>query len=943
VGLPIGPGDYTDTITNPDGTQTLDTYADGLLANQQQLGATGSTVASTNLYYNPLRLLSVASDYTGGTVYQYFQDGAQKSVQLPGHPDPKVVNSLNANTEVPTNVTNANGTQVQQSQNPLGLTSTQSGAEIIASGFDYNADGQLTRLTTYPSGEAGNINDAGAATTTWNYDAASGLLASKFYNDGSSINYQYDSAGRLTSLTAPGLTQTSHYTTGGLQDVVSGYDAQTGLTRSTVNQFDDQGRAAITTSIDNATASTETTAYTPLGDLKSQSFSSAGNSSVNYDYYPAAGYGSSGSPDALQTLTIQMPSQTVQQGYTYDPASKRLQTITVNGVSFTYAYLPNSNQLSSITTGDLTIALNPDTTDPARLGSINVTNADLMLYSANYHYNLLDQIDQANVTQSVVANDGSTSSQTDDYQYAYGTGAGDNTSDAQSLTEVTDNGSVTNSYAYDGVGNFENDSTLGSANPLNQYSNLTYNGRGDVTNDGTYSYTYDANDRMISITPDSLHPGSLQLQYGYDGQGRRLWKDVYWWDSSTNAWNYDYSRHYVSDGSNLVAELDENNNLLQQYTWSANGQLLAITYYPEGNSPTTYLAVIDASGNTAMLVNTADGSVAASYKYDPYGNLLSSSGPAQFVCAILGKGWYYDIEAPTIFHADLRDGKNNIWYERDPAGEIAGGANLNAVVAGDPINLSDTSGLAPVSAQQQGLNALASRYGASWAFRATPTGYIGVQAVSDRQMDFDFRLNQITYFSSDRSWRFEARGDGSLWKIERTAPRWWWRSNEWETTTTQLLPSDAEAQKAQHRAMEDSHNGAFALSDQMAAGNAQNAATLISIRDTILTTMKFGLEAIGAANPLVGGSEILTRTNLEGHPMDGGDYVQAGASLVPGEILLVVGGKLSRVAAGAKARTLLRDALGANPFPVAAQAHHLLPVELFKPLLVKSSQSLELT
>jgi hypothetical protein len=325
-----------------------------------------------------------------------------------------------------------------------------------------------------------------------------------------------------------------------------------------------------------------------------------------------------------------------------------------------------------------------------------------MLYSANYHYNLLDQIDQANVSQSVVNSDGSTSAGTDNYGYTYGTGAGDNTNTAQSLTQVTDNGSVTNTYAFDGVGNFIGTS-LGSANPLNQYSNLTYNGRGDVTNDGRYSYTYDANDRMISITPVNPQPGSYQLFYGYDSQGRRLWKDVYAWDNFTGAWGwtYPYSRHYVYDGNNLVAELDENNNLLQQYTWSPNGQLLAVTNYPEGCSSTTYLAVIDASGNTAMLVNTTDGSVAASYKYDPYGNLLSASGPDQFICSFLGKGWYYDIEAPTIFHADLRDGKNNVWYERDPAGEIAGGANLNAVVAGDPINLSDTSGLAPTDSTPQ--------------------------------------------------------------------------------------------------------------------------------------------------------------------------------------------------------------------------------------------------
>jgi hypothetical protein len=64
ISLPSGAGQYTRTTVNPHGTKTLDTYADGLLASQQQLGATGSTVASTSLYYNPQRLLSTMQ--TGG-------------------------------------------------------------------------------------------------------------------------------------------------------------------------------------------------------------------------------------------------------------------------------------------------------------------------------------------------------------------------------------------------------------------------------------------------------------------------------------------------------------------------------------------------------------------------------------------------------------------------------------------------------------------------------------------------------------------------------------------------------------------------------------------------------------------------------------------------------------------------------------------------------------
>ena len=42
-----------------------------------------------------------------------------------------------------------------------------------------------------------------------------------------------------------------------------------------------------------------------------------------------------------------------------------------------------------------------------------------------------------------------------------------------------------------------------------------------------------------------------------------------------------------------------------------------------------------------------------------------------------------------------------------------------------------------------------------------------------------------------------------------------------------------------------------------------------------------------------------------------------------------VGGKMLTVARGVRARQLLAKALGANPYTVPAQAHHLFPVELF--------------
>ena len=45
------------------------------------------------------------------------------------------------------------------------------------------------------------------------------------------------------------------------------------------------------------------------------------------------------------------------------------------------------------------------------------------------------------------------------------------------------------------------------------------------------------------------------------------------------------------------------------------------------NARGTFQYLYDANGNVGQLVNADDGSLAAHYEYDPFGNLLVASGP----------------------------------------------------------------------------------------------------------------------------------------------------------------------------------------------------------------------------------------------------------------------------------------------------------------------------
>ncbi len=95
------------------------------------------------------------------------------------------------------------------------------------------------------------------------------------------------------------------------------------------------------------------------------------------------------------------------------------------------------------------------------------------------------------------------------------------------------------------------------------------------------------------------------------------------------------------------------------------------------------------------LVDASTGQVAASYRYDLWGNPLSASGAAAGACPFGLAGMYRDAETG-LYHTPNREYSptQHRWLTRDPSGE-AGGVDLYAYCGNDPVNSQDTSGLAP--------------------------------------------------------------------------------------------------------------------------------------------------------------------------------------------------------------------------------------------------------
>ncbi|MCP4347874.1 MAG: hypothetical protein GY795_20415 [Desulfobacterales bacterium] len=106
-----------------------------------------------------------------------------------------------------------------------------------------------------------------------------------------------------------------------------------------------------------------------------------------------------------------------------------------------------------------------------------------------------------------------------------------------------------------------------------------------------------------------------------------------------------------------------------------------------------YYYLYDANGNVGQLANAADGSIAAHYEYDPFGNIIKAEGEYRDRNPYRFSTKYIDSETGLIYYgyrylsADI-----GRWLSRDPIGE-QGGITLYLFVRNNPINETDPYGL----------------------------------------------------------------------------------------------------------------------------------------------------------------------------------------------------------------------------------------------------------
>ncbi len=170
---------------------------------------------------------------------------------------------------------------------------------------------------------------------------------------------------------------------------------------------------------------------------------------------------------------------------------------------------------------------------------------------------------------------------------------------------------------------------LGNAiyNPENQLiqfgtSVLSYDADGNLTSDGSHTYTWDARNHLVAID------GGSTASFTYDPFGRRISKTI-----------YGITTGYLYSGASVVQELSGASPSANLLTGGAD----EIFTRTDSSGPDSFLR--DGQGSTTALTDSS-GSILEQYTYGSYGNTSTSGSPSTNSYQYIGReadatGLYY--------------------------------------------------------------------------------------------------------------------------------------------------------------------------------------------------------------------------------------------------------------------------------------------------------------
>jgi RHS repeat-associated protein len=639
-----GAAGEVDTSTDPYGRTTTFHYdSAGRLTYTTFTPTTGSAVDGPKTVWGAYDLPASVTDQLGKTV-SYSRDGQGNLI--------KIVDALGRVTTVTYN----SAGQPLTLTDPAGKITTYgySGGDPVSvtdplgdtSRQFVDAAGRVTAATA-PTGAASSVAlDARDDVTT-----ATDAL-------GQSVGYAYDGNGDLTSLTdqreniwrwvydsSDRLIQTTdplyHSTTAAYDNtgrLTSNTDADGKTTAYTYDALDRVVRTDFGIVGTGSPESTVATTYSTTSDSVAQVGDTVAAGPSTFTY------------DGLDRLTkVVQPTGTI--GYGYD-ADNRRTSMTAGQTQTVYTY-DDSGALTNVAQGSVSAA--PHYDGAGREAGITLPGG----WSQNYAY------DDASQITGVAYAYGSTSKGTLTYTRDP---QGQVSSVGGSLANVTLPAPVTN-YSYDGA-----DRLTFNSNGL-----LDYDNAGNLTGDGTNTYTWNSRGQLTGLTNAT---SSTTFRYTATGSRDRVTSG----GTTTGTLN---------DGGNPAAELDGTGATTASLLSAGVDQWLART-----TSAGTQTYLTDPQGSTVAL-GAPDGTLSASYSYDPYGGTTTTGTTGGNTLTYTGR--QSDPTGLDYYRARYYSPSLGRFISKDPAG-LANGTNPYAYALDDPANVTDPSGATPDPGRSQSTN-----------------------------------------------------------------------------------------------------------------------------------------------------------------------------------------------------------------------------------------------
>ena len=220
--------------------------------------------------------------------------------------------------------------------------------------------------------------------------------------------------------------------------------------------------------------------------------------------------------------------------------------------------------------------------------------------------------------------------------------------------------------------------------------NLGYRNGGDMygqqfVGGSTFEYGYSARKRLVSVKKD----GAVTATYGYDFQGRRVWRNL--------PGAAVVETHYVFDtAGHVLAEYNGwSGVLLKEYAW-IDDMPVAMVDYTSG-SAVSYFIHTGPTGEPQMMTDVAKTKV-WDVAVDPFGKVSPLSTGTKDLAMRLPGQWL-QAEMADLYQNQWRhyDPSLGRYIETDPLG-LEAGQNVYAYVDGRPLEFVDPEGLGATGA-----------------------------------------------------------------------------------------------------------------------------------------------------------------------------------------------------------------------------------------------------